>query len=123
MPFGFCRNREPRRFVVPPDLAVFDGGLAVLSLDEQFAGHIASEVRSFVTPFAPRAPQPWVWFVIVWRSGEKETRIEDYEPWMHVAEMMEGFVEICGDRYDIEWVAPALVPSERQRIGICPEDF
>ncbi|WP_286929662.1 hypothetical protein [Aeromicrobium sp. UBA7512] len=123
MMFGFGRSRQPREFVVPPDLAVFDGGLAVLSRDGEFAGHVASEVWSFVTPFAPRTKQPWVWFVIVWQSGEKETKIEEYPPWTYVAEMLDGFIELDGDRYGIDWVAAELVPSERERIGIRPEDF
>lgn len=131
----FGRRSRPRPEPQPePDLTPFDGGLAVLRRDGVVLGHIACEVSGFVTPFAPRTRKPWVWFAIVWESGEKDSKIEDYPPWTYVTEMLDGYIDYAGGgpftrskdregRYDVEWVAPERAELERDRLGFEPGDF
>jgi len=113
-----------------PELEQFRDGLAALRRDGQVLGHVATSLGHFRTPFAPRTPQPWVWFVVVWIDGEKERAVEDYPPWTYVTEMREGYFDWAGGRrldragrYDIEWIPADEAPAERYRLGIRRDDF
>lgn len=115
---------------VEPEMERFDDGLAVLLRDGRPAGHAATSLGHFTTPFAPRTPRPWVWLVVVWADGTKEPSVEDYPPWSYVAEMRDGFLDWQDGRnrerwgrYEIRWVARELALAERERLGIYLRDF
>jgi len=121
------RAAEPP--AVEPDMEQFHDGLAVLR-DGRPAGHVATSLGHFTTPFAPRTPKPWVWLVVVWTDGTKEPSVEDYPPWSYVAEMREGFLDWHDghDRerwgcYEVQWVTHELALAERERLGIRLRDF
>lgn len=108
----------------------FRDGLAVLRREGQAIGHVATSLGQFRTPFAPRTSKPWVWFVVVWGDGVKESAVEDYPPWTYVTDMRSGHFDWEGGydmsragRYEIEWVLREREDAERTRLGIRSEDF
>lgn len=62
-----------------PALDPFRGGVAVLRRDGEVAGHVATEVKTFWSPFSfSRHRQWWVWFIVVWTNGDREPSAGDY---------------------------------------------
>lgn len=119
----FWRQRPRVEPEFGPELEQFRDGLAVLRREGQPVGHVATSLGHFRTPFAPRTPEPWVWLVVVWADGVKESAVEDYPPWSHVAEMRAGYLEWVGGvdpdragRYDLEWV-PSRPSAYRQSVS------
>lgn len=115
---------------VERDMEQFHDGLAVLLRDGRPAGHVATSLGHFTTPFAPRTPKSWVWLVVVWADGTKEPSVEDYPPWSDVADMREGFLDWQDGRNRERWgrdeiqsVTRELALAERERLGIHLRDF
>ena len=113
-----------------PSLDPFRGGLAVLSVDGEDAGHIATEVTTFWGLGRPFGLQWDVWLVVVWADGTKERAVQDYPPWAYVTEMKAGFLdwvdgptEAHHQRYDIQFLSPEEGRTARDRLGIVLADF
>ena len=116
-----------RRYFKPPPsdpaLEPFDLGLAVLRLNGQVAGHVATTLGSFSTLFS-RQMQPWIWYIVIWADGTREHPEEDYPPWTFVREVQSGYFDGPGSvRYEAQW----LEEPERTRmwaeLGISVDDF
>jgi len=106
-----------------PSLTPFHDGLAVLKNGEKVAGHIATSVSKFWSPFSPLARQWWVWSVIVWADGTKERAIEDYPPWSYVKEMQNGKLNWNNESFDIEWLPSGEAKRVIKELNIKSEDF
>jgi hypothetical protein len=120
----------PKRPEPDPTLDPFDDGLAVLYRDGAVAGHIATSLGTFWSPFQPFSRHWWVWAVVVWNDGTKERSEEDYAPWTFVADMTSGTYEWAGPTddprtgiYSIEWVPEEEARHVRDQLGIRREDF
>lgn len=105
------------------DLTPFYDGVAAIKQNGKVVGHIATSVSTFWSPFNPFSLNWWVWSVIVWADGTKETKLEDYAPWSYVEEMKHGRLEWDDIIYDIEWLAPDKAQSKYKELNIQPDDF
>ena len=117
---------RPRFFGAPipdPALEPFDLGLAVLHLDGQVAGHVATTLGSFATPFS-RQMQPWVWDLVIWADGTRKYSEEDYPPWTFVREIRDGYFDGPGSvRYEATWLAEPERTRFWDDLGISLDDF
>lgn len=113
-----------------PSLDLFRDGLAILSVDGEFAGHIATEVGKF-WGFSRLCGLQWdVRMVVVWADGTKTNLVEDYPPWSYVTEMKAGYLDwINGpvtarhQRYDVRFLPSDEARASRDRLGITLKDF
>jgi hypothetical protein len=94
-----------------PALDRFREGVAVLrSEDGQIAGHLATVVDGFWSPFRPLTWQERVWWLVTWSDGRRERIEEDYSHWTIVEEVRRGQVELeVGPRaetaiFTVEWL-------------------
>lgn len=106
-----------------PSLTKFNDGLAILNNQGEVAGHIATSVGKFWSPFSPFSRQWWVWSVIVWKDGTKERALEDYPPWSYVKEMQGGKLSWNDKTFSIEWLPPEKAKLKKKELDIKPEDF
>lgn len=111
-----------------PTIDPFVDGLGVLSLDGRPAGHVATTVSEFWSPFSPLRRQWWVWYIVIWPDGTREVSTEDYPPWSAVTEMRNGFLEVQGagardGRYEFSWLDAGDAAAARARLGVSAEDF
>lgn len=112
-----------------PSLDAFRGGVAALRRDGQVAGHIATSVRTFWAPLSfSRRRQWWVWFIVVWANGERESPEEDYPPWTMVREMRSGTFSWDEEdehrgHYTVEWLPERARQEALAALHIPPEDF
>lgn len=92
-----------------PSLDPFDDGVGVLTRGGEVCGHVLTTRSWFWSPSSPFRRQWWIWYTIVWADGTREPETEDYPPFIAVAEMKAGFLNITGHdpvrsgRYDFEW--------------------
>ncbi|MFJ6652811.1 hypothetical protein ACIQLJ_08460 [Microbacterium sp. NPDC091313] len=115
--------------VPDPTLDPFDGGVGELSRAGAFAGNVATTLSWFWSPFSPLRKQWWVWYIIVWADGTRESSTEDYPPFLTVSEMKDGYLEVSsnqGDRagmYDFRWLPAEEAAEALLRLGIDESDF
>lgn len=114
------RSPEPDPLIEP-----FRDGLGELRLNGELAGHVATSVGEFWSPFRPLRRQWWVWLIVVWADGTHERSREDYPPWTYVTEMAHGYFtwEESDVRYDFQWLPSSEAHSQRDALGILPEHF
>lgn len=115
--------------IVDPSLDSFCDGMGVLSLNGDPAGHIATTVWTFWSPFSPLRMQWWIWYIVVWSDGTRERSEEDYPPWTAVDEMRQGYfdwepADSSGKiRYDFTWLEPEDAAAVRAELGVTADDF
>lgn len=103
--------------------------MAVLRRDGEVAGHVATVVKTFWAPLSfSRHRQWWVWFIVVWTNGDRETSAEDYPPWTVVREMLAGTFSWDEEDahhgvYAVEWLPEEAALETRSRLRIEPENF
>ena len=106
-----------------PALDPFMWGLAVLRLNGQTAGHLATTLGSFSSLF-PRQMRPWVHYIAIWSDGTREPAEEDYPPWTFIREMQDGY--FSGPR-PVRYEAAWLEEPDRSRmwgeLGVSAADF
>lgn len=123
-----------------PDLSQYHGGVGVLSIDGNVAGHLAAQVSKIMFP----SRSPWLWFIVVWPDGRKERSFDDYGPaWVTARELDAGYLEYytpstirksrifkiryeqtgIRQRYDFEWLGPAAAATKWEELGLSTEDF
>jgi hypothetical protein len=125
-----------------PDLSPFDRAVGALSLDGQVVGHLASRVLEMRFP----SRGPWVWFVVVWLDGSRETKFEDFGPgWFWISELAEGRFDYhaasvvrrgrflgrrCSTstpgaptRFDFAWLEPGTAAQRWLELGLVDTDF
>lgn len=123
------RKEMDRRWPVvdehDPALDVFDRGCFALTLGGQPAGHVATVLWRFRTPFRPRTQQDWVWVIAIWPDGSRTPPQENYPPFDRgdTGELLRGEFSWGDEVYE----ATPLPDGERQRaweqIGITEADF
>lgn len=113
--------------VPDPTLEPFDDGVGVLTRDGHVAGHVATSLGWFWSPFRPLSKQWWVWLIVVWADGAREPSTEDYPPWTYVSEMQSGYFNWVGEsragRYDFAWLPRGEAERTRAVLGIAPQDL
>lgn len=118
---GLIKNPDPDE-----SLRLFGNGIGQLTQDGQLCGHVTTSMGRYWSPFSPLRWQHCVWIQVIWADGSRERQIEEYEPWMYVAELRDGYIELNGrgersGRYDFSWLfgddarqARAALPSETE---------
>lgn len=118
------RDPEPDKSLDP-----FRGGVAVLTREGKVEGHVASMVGTFWSPSRLFTRQWWVWFIVVWSDGDRESPFEDYPPdWLTVNDLKAGRFVWNDDQahqgsYDAEWVPSDRREQVLREIGVPPQDF